>query len=239
MDFIELYLAPIYKLLSVLSGMSLDSPDFLSKLAVTISSENAIESTMRKGDQLYMHAVLSICLAESFIQRNFIRAAEILQNYSQVFPILDSSRMRPHLFESYFFGGLVAFRIARETGEPYWMEKGTEILNSFENLSTRCEWNFENKYFLLKAELLHVKKETKTAIEAYDKAVESARKHRFIHQEAIACELAAHFFGNIGAKQRMREMIQKSHNLYVEWGAKKKAESVIKLLELQYLQEPS
>ena len=57
------------------------------------------------------------------------------------------------------------------------------------------------------------------------------------HKDIQEGELAAHFFGNVGEKRRTREMIQKSHDVYMEWGAKAKAKSVIELLNLRYLDD--
>ncbi|KAL7482719.1 hypothetical protein ACHAWX_000170, partial [Stephanocyclus meneghinianus] len=87
------------------------------------------------------------------------------------------------------------------------------------------------------AECHHLHGETDAAIEAYDNSIQSARSNRFIQHEAIACELAAHFFGNVGEKRRTRDMIQKSHDVYMEWGANAKAKSVLELLNLRYLDD--
>lgn len=115
------------------------------------------------------------------------------------------------------------------------MEKGTNTLASFEKWSKINKWNFEHRYLLLKAELHHTKGETNAAAQAYYLSVEAAQKHQFVDQEALASELAAHFFGSIRAKEKTREMIQRSHDAYMKWGASRKAKAVINLLELDWL----
>jgi hypothetical protein len=89
----------------------------------------------------------------------------------------------------------------------------------------------------LKAEYHHLHGETDAAVQAYDASIESAHKNKFLQNEAIACEMTAHFFGNIGEKRKTKEMIQKSHDVYMKWGAKAKAKSVIELLNLRYLDD--
>lgn len=125
--------------------------------------------------------------------------------------------------------------MARETREAHWMEKGIKILATYEKWAMINEWNFEHRFLLLKAELHHTKGDTNAAVQAYDMSAEAAQKHCFPHQVALVCELAAHYFGNIGAKERTREMIQRSHDAYMEWGAVRKAKAVINLLELNWL----
>ena len=224
----QLVLAPVYKFISALGGKSLCSSDSISKLDM-MCDDDLVEMGMHKKEVLHVQTALYITLIESIIQRDFVRAAETLQKHQNKFATDD--------FVVIFYGGLLAFHMARQTREGHWLAKSANALKTLEISSKQCKWNFGNKYLLLKAEMHNTNGETKAAIQAYDESVEAARTQCFIHEEALACELAAHYFGNIGDKKRTREMIEKSHDAYVRWGAQKKAESVIKLLELQYLQE--
>ena len=209
-----------------MTGIPLDSSDFLSKMGDTCN-DHLVEMAIYKKEQIYVHTSLYITLMDSIFQRDLVKAAETLQKHQEALANAD--------FDTTFYVGLAAFQLARETKESHWIEIGITALDSFELLSKQCDLNFENRFLLLKAEMHHFNRNARAAVEAYDQSIESARKHNFIHQEALACELAAHFFGDTGARKRAREMIQKSHDAYVEWGAHKKAESVIELLDLEYL----
>ena len=233
MGILQLFLAPVYKFLSNLSGISLESSEFPWGL-VCSCGDNVIETAMYKNELLYVHCAFALSLAESVFTRDFVKAANMMLKYRTFFQMLDEQQLRITESDVIFLAGLVSFHMARETREPCWIEKGTNALTVFENWSNVCEWNFKHKYWLLKAELHHTQGETDAAVRAYDESVETARKHRFIHHEAVACELAAYFFGNNRAKKRTREMIQKSYDAYIEWGAETKAKSVIRWLELQY-----
>lgn len=79
---------------------------------------------------------------------------------------------------------------------------------------------------LLKAESYRTEKETEKAAECYEASIRSAREHRFIHEEAIACELAGYFFEDQGDKVKSRDMFQQAHNTYTKWGAVSKANSI-------------
>lgn len=235
MGILQLFLAPSYQVLSALSGITCDSSELLAQFAAS-NNEDIIETAKAKNELLYVQVGISSLLSEAFLLRDFAKASQILLKYPTIFQMLQApQQIRVNEFDVAFNAGLVAFHMTRETGEAHWMEKGLNVLTVFEKWSTFNEWNFENRYLLLKAELHHTKGETNAAVQAYDQAVEAAQKHCFIHQVALACELAAHYYGNIGARDKTREMIQRSHDAYMEWGAARKAKMVIKLLELKWL----
>lgn len=230
MDFIEIHLAPFHKFLCSLTGTPLKS-DFLSNFASTYSYETRIQTAKLKGDTLYKHGILSTYLAESFYHRNFYEASQVIHKYSHCIPSAGQQNFGIAEFDNIFYIGLVSFHMARETNEQYWLDKGNAALESFEEWSKQCVWNFENRYLLLKAEYHNTMKQTNAAVEAYDASIESAQRHRFIHLEAVACELAGHYFDSIpSAKKRTIEMVQKSCALYLKWGAKEKADQVAKLI---------
>ncbi len=61
-------------------------------------------------------------------------------------------------------------------------------------MARACPENFEHKLFLIKAETARVQGKITTASGFFQQAIHSARKHEFIHMEAIANELAAKLF---------------------------------------------
>ena len=46
---------------------------------------------------------------------------------------------------------------------------------------------------------------------------------RFIHEEAIACELAGYFHAKQGAITKSHDLFEESYHAYMKWGAVKKA----------------
>ncbi len=89
-----------------------------------------------------------------------------------------------------------------------------------------CPENFEHKFLLVEAEFARIKGKQIEAMEYYDKAVDSAREHGFTGYEALANELAAKFYIAIG-KQRFASLyMREACELYSNWGAKPKFESL-------------
>mmetsp|Transcript_31345 Transcript_31345/g.57361 ORF Transcript_31345/g.57361 Transcript_31345/m.57361 type:complete len:122 (+) Transcript_31345:2-367(+) len=73
----------------------------------------------------------------------------------------------------------------------------------------------------------------------YEKASSSAREHRFIHEEALAHELAGHFFLEKGRKDAAVEHFMKAHEKYHEWGAVTKSNSLFEYARVLLSAKPS
>jgi len=80
--------------------------------------------------------------------------------------------------------------------------------------------------YLLEAEEAFCYDDIQSAESFYEKASSSARKHRFIHEEALAHELAGHFFLEKGKKGAAVEYFMKARENYLEWGAVAKSNSL-------------
>eukprot|EP00804_Cyclotella_cryptica_P031041 CCRYP_013585-RA/>CCRYP_013585-RA protein AED:0.47 eAED:0.48 QI:0/0/0/1/0/0/2/0/236 len=164
---------------------------------------------------------------ESFILDDYESMKESAEEF---FKSTDQSwsLMSSHIFIT-LIGGLVSFRIYRETNVALWLERG-EFLKSQMQLWAEhgSTWNFENKYLLLEAEdhFSHNRIEAAQAI--YNKAISSAKVHKFVQEEAIAYELAANFYFNIGNFSVSLECYTAACGKYQEWGA------VCKVARLQH-----
>lgn len=92
-----------------------------------------------------------------------------------------------------FHLGLASYSIARQGGndntEEDWQAIGDELTMEMKALSENdSKWNFESKFLLLKAEKAFTDGNLEVAAASYDKAVEAAREHRFINEQALASE---------------------------------------------------
>lgn len=131
-----------------------------------------------------------------------------------------------------FFGGLASFRCFRETRDPLWSQRGEQ---SKERINTWMHqgsvWNFESKSFLLEAEECYSNGHMEKAQEYYESAISAAQRHRFIHEEALAYELAAHFNHNIGNTLMALKYYTCAHGAYLKWGAFFKVKTLYAFLQ--------
>jgi len=118
-----------------------------------------------------------------------------------------------------------------ETKQEYWQQlethqKQMKIWMDF------CPENFEHKYLLVAAEMARISEQGLEAMELYDRAIDSARKHKFIQNEALGNELAAKFWLTRSKVEFAKIYINKAHYNYQIWGAKGKIQD----LEAKYPQ---
>ncbi len=89
-----------------------------------------------------------------------------------------------------------------------------------------CKENFLHKYLLVKAEMARVTAKKLEAMNLYDQAIESARENGFIQNEALANELAAEFYLELGLKKIARLYMTDALYGYKMWGAKRKVQDL-------------
>jgi PAS domain S-box-containing protein len=106
------------------------------------------------------------------------------------------------------------------------------MLQPMKGWANNCSENFSHKYLLVAAEMARISGEWQEAIELYDRAIDVAREHEFIQNEALANELAAKFWLERGKQDLAQFYIQKAYQGYQIWGSLRK----IELLDETYLQ---
>jgi PAS domain S-box-containing protein len=92
--------------------------------------------------------------------------------------------------------------------------------------------NYRHKYDLVEAEKARVLGENWKAGEFYDRAIKGARKHGYLHEEALAYERAAEFYLERGLEEIAQTYMTKAHYCYNIWGAAGK----VRDLQKQYPQ---
>jgi hypothetical protein len=127
-----------------------------------------------------------------------------------------------------FIVGLVAFQIYRETLDSIWLERGNQCVADMKLWAEQGSlWNFHQNLLLLVAEELYSDGSVENAQVSYINAIASARSHKFIHVEALSCELAGKFYLDTGNLTSSFEHFILAHEKYCEWGALAKANKLL------------
>ncbi|MEM9215007.1 MAG: AAA family ATPase [Cyanobacteria bacterium P01_F01_bin.150] len=85
--------------------------------------------------------------------------------------------------------------------------------------ATHAPENHQQKYELVEAEWCRVQARYSEAMDYYDRAIASANANGFIHEEALACELAAKFYVVWGKPKIARVFLKDAYQCYLRWGA--------------------
>ena len=92
-----------------------------------------------------------------------------------------------------------------------------------EKLARSAPPNYRHKHHLVEAERMRVLEgQIDTIMHHYDQAIALARESEFIHEEALANELAARYLLNQGLNDDARAYLRSAMEKYEAWGAKRK-----------------
>jgi hypothetical protein len=127
-----------------------------------------------------------------------------------------------------WFYGLASIGLQRKRNLK--AKRTWEITNSWlEGLQKAAEcskWNFENKASLLLAEKLSLHSRNAEAETQYEIAINAARSSYFIHEEGLACELAAEHYRRLGNDEKALALLSRAENCYEVWGSVVKTHQV-------------
>jgi predicted ATPase/signal transduction histidine kinase len=82
-----------------------------------------------------------------------------------------------------------------------------------------CPENFENRAALVGAEIARIEGRALDAMDLYEQAIRSARANGFVHNEALANELAARFYAARGFQKIANGYLRDARYAYLQWGA--------------------
>jgi transcriptional regulator with GAF, ATPase, and Fis domain len=116
-------------------------------------------------------------------------------------------------------GLLDACRKANDTEKELYLPILAVRLESVRIKAQICPINYQHKWNLIQALQLRMKREHIQAMEYFDRAIEGARQNRYVHEEALANELAAEFYLDLGRERIAAIYIQQAASAYGRWGA--------------------
>lgn len=206
-----------------------ESLDGILGLAAVMRS-GKLDATVRMNEKI-------LFLQRSFYFRRFDRialdASSILEDIQE-----HNHYLRPVLLLGIFFEGLVAFQCARRATDmksrEKWYNRGESVSKRMWSLCDHSSWNWKNKALLLVAEKLYTDGNFDCAASSYDRAIQSAKEHRFVHEEAIASELAGDFYYERDFHEKSMTFFKHSMKCYLNWGAFAVAQRLQNNLEVKY-----
>ncbi|MGK5594359.1 MAG: trifunctional serine/threonine-protein kinase/ATP-binding protein/sensor histidine kinase [Parachlamydiaceae bacterium] len=130
----------------------------------------------------------------------------------------------------YYALGLCAVYLNKDLSmQKQYRKKIKEILKRLQTWSKAVPANNLHKYLLVKAEWARVNGYSSEAIEAYDRAITTARENGYIHVEGIASELFGKFYLSQNKTHLAKQYFQDAHYAYYRWGASGKVLALEKL----------
>ncbi|WP_250475348.1 AAA family ATPase [Caballeronia sp. GAFFF1] len=127
--------------------------------------------------------------------------------------------------EHQYYGALARAQLLDQLSDaqrPTHFSVLLEHARRLEQWARHCPENFGNREALVNAEIARVEGRLIEAQDWYEKAIVSARESGFIHNEAIANELASRFYESRGYHRIALAYLQDGRHCYLSWGAEGK-----------------
>jgi PAS domain S-box-containing protein len=124
--------------------------------------------------------------------------------------------------EYHFYSALAragAFDSATEDPRERHFEALADHHRQLEIWAENCPENFENRSWLVGAEIARIEGRTLDAELLYEQAIRSAHSNGFVHNEAIAYEVAARFYAARGFQKFADTYLLEGRYCYQRWGA--------------------
>jgi PAS domain S-box-containing protein len=102
-----------------------------------------------------------------------------------------------------------------------------------------CAENFENRAALVGAEIARIDGRAFDAMNLYEQAIHSAQANGFVHNEALAKELAARFYTACGFEQIAHLYLRNARDCYLRWGADGKVRQLDAMYPRLKMEEPA
>jgi PAS domain S-box-containing protein len=145
---------------------------------------------------------------------------------SRARPLLWTSASHLEMAEYHFYGALSQAACCDSAGpndQGAHVEALAALHSQLQKWAENCPENFECRAALVGAEIARIQGREIEAQRQYELAIRSSRANRFAHVEALAYELAAHFYTASGFEEFGRFYLKKARNGYLRWGADGKA----------------
>ncbi len=172
--------------------------------------------------------------------------AKALENLAQAEKYLYAGTAMLLTSQFYFYNSLTRLALYSEASEyekQDLIEKVEANQEKMQHWANHAPMNFLHKFYLVEAEKHTVLQQHMEAMELFDLAIAGAKENEYIHEEALANELAAKFYLKWGKQKIAKAYLDDAYYGYICWGAKAKVKDLQKrypqLLSHIVLQEES
>jgi predicted ATPase/signal transduction histidine kinase/tRNA A-37 threonylcarbamoyl transferase component Bud32 len=131
-----------------------------------------------------------------------------------------------------FYESLILLSLFPSDGRTHSLNEIEANQQQIKNWANHAPMNFQHKYDLVEAEKARVLGQDLAAMDLYETAIAGARENEYLHEEALAYELAAKFYLARGMERIAQTYLKEAHYRYQQWGANAK----VKDLEERYWQ---
>ncbi len=210
--------------LQLLQALMGTSPEAITFADASPNEEENL-AQMKRANQVNYLTFLLFQTFFSVYMNNRTRTQELLIRMRQEQLV----RMLPFtLYFHYFLEGLASARMSRFS----WREKrhANRCLRKLRMYASHCPQNFQNKVYLVEAELAANAGRTDEALRKFQQSIDIASQEQLIHEQGLAFEGAGYALQHCGRFNEARDYFQQASTCYSSWGAQLKVDQLRDLI---------
>lgn len=161
----------------------------------------------------------------------FAEYTQALENAANVETYLHGGIGKTVIPQFHFYDSLARLAVylnVEEFEQKQILEKIYTNQEKMQKWADHAPMNYLHKFYLVEAERNRVLGNNMEAMEFYDHALVLAKEHEYIHEEALANELAAKFYLEWGKQKIAQTYLTDAYYGYVRWGAIAKVDDLAK-----------
>jgi class 3 adenylate cyclase/GAF domain-containing protein len=215
-----------HQIILTLQGSSSKNSYFQKKI---YNEQILLAELVKRNDRT---ALFSFYFSKLMVDFLLNKQSQAIINAKLAKQFLDGSTGSLFIVNFYFYDSLthLSNTINTYSSREHWFHKVLRNQKKVKKWAKYAPMNHLHKYLLVKAEICRFQSQDVFAINYYDQAITLAKENEYIHEAAIAYELAAKFYLSKGKELTARAYMQEARYCYQLWGAVAK----VKHLEQRY-----
>ena len=201
-----------------------------STLTGEITDQDALMAFAEETNFLSLIMQISrIRIYFAYLFRQYDLAAELVDSVVAKFANRYGFLPNSSVVHGTFHVGLVSAQLCRIRGDAdKWSAITGTCMEKMKVWSEASPWNYGHMMQLLVAEEAYCKEDHEKAKSAYKEAIELAKEHKFIHDQALCLERAALYYAETrgDTSELSKKFMADARELYVKWGALGKASAI-------------
>ena len=197
--------------------------------SVTISPSSEDECNITDATAIHILQLMMPALYLGNLER-VIFLAKKFQSLDE-----EGTRMPMRVILISFYHGLAIAGIYRRRKNKKLLAILEKAISVLEKASEMSSWNYRSKLLLLQAEKMSIVNQKMEP--NYDIAIKASHASKFMHDEALACELAGKHFERKKELKKALSLYRQAERCYIDWGTEKKANQMKEMVTRLSLEE--
>ena len=217
------YMAPYVEIRSQIPQNLLQ--DYLEQPTISLPGLNEEEMLQWLKETQPLTSLLAAYLSKAFLCYLFQDYPQAVEYYRKSTDYISYGVGKLYATEHNFYYSLALLGLATQVDQNELQSSLNEVEKNqkqLKNWADSVPMNFLHKFYLVEAERYRVLGNFVEAMHLYDSSIALAKENEYLHEEALAYELAAKFYLNWGKEKVASGYIQEAYYGYARWGAKAK-----------------